>query len=262
VDGAQYQVLGGRVDPVRHRAALLAWHQPDRADTVLPVDLATGTLGAPVPADAAGVTPGKYTAIDVDPSTGLFYLAHVGASWICFFGGAGNVAAVNLDSDTVTPSGSVSACATGFAADGIGAQVYQATYRSVSVNILGTTGLAAISADTLAPGNSYAVRQELNLGFAVDGPNHTALLVFNSPTPRAVFGAVGGLLTDSNSSGQVQEVDTATGAVTKTLIGFNFQSGFGGAYNPSAERSVQLDPSTRTGWTYAPGGAQITQFSY
>jgi hypothetical protein len=39
-----------------------------------------------------------------------------------------------------------------------------------------------------------------------------------------------------------------------------------GAYNgrlPSHhERAIQLDPATRTGWTYAADGSQIQQFSY
>jgi hypothetical protein len=85
---------------------------------------------------------------------------------------------------------------------------------------------------------------------------------FSTPTPKAVFGAVGGLLTDSNSTGQIQVMDTTTGTPTETVIGFNFQSGFGGSFNTSTERSVQLDPATRTGWTYAPEAGQIEQFSY
>jgi hypothetical protein len=262
VEGTQYEILGGRVDPVRHRGALLARHQPDRADTVLPVDLGTGTLGTPIPADAPGVSAGKYNAIDIDPATGSVYLAHLGGSWICFTSAAANVAAVDLDTRTVTPSGFLSNCAYGFASDGNGGQVYQLSYRSFSVNILGTTSLAPISASTLLPGTGFAVRQQVGLTLAVDGANHTALVPFSTPTPKAVFGAVGGLLTDSNSTGQMQVMDTTTGTPTETVIGFNFQSGFGGSFNTSTERSVQLDPATRTGWTYAPEAGQIEQFSY
>lgn len=63
-------------------------------------------------------------------------------------------------------------------------------------------------------------------------------------------------------SRQIQEMDTSTGTAARPLVGFNFQSGFGGSYNSATERSVQLDPATRTGWTYGPGATQITQFSY
>jgi len=28
------------------------------------------------------------------------------------------------------------------------------------------------------------------------------------------------------------------------------------------ERGIQVDPSTRTGWTYGPGGVQVQQFHY
>jgi hypothetical protein len=50
-------------------------------------------------------------------------------------------------------------------------------------------------------------------------------------------------------------VDLTTGTVVRTLTGLAI--GHGGA-----ENALQLDPSTRTGWTYGPGDQQIQQFSY
>ncbi len=37
---------------------------------------------------------------------------------------------------------------------------------------------------------------------------------------------------------------------------------FGGDLDPAIERSIQLDPATRTGWIYSSDGTQIQQFSY
>jgi hypothetical protein len=257
-----YQVLGGRVDPTRHRAALLARHQPDNADTVLPVSLATGALGAAIPADAPGVPAGRYNAIDLDQATGQVDLAHLGGGFICFGAQLGNVAEVNLDSGAVIPSQTVSSCALGFTTDSVGGRLYQLTYRSFSVNILGTTSLVPIAATDLTVGTTLPVRVQVGRGVTVDGTHQLALVTFTTPTPKAVFGVPGGLLTDSNSTSQFAVVDLATGATVKVLTGLNFVNGFGGQYDPDTERSVQLDPATRTGWTFGPDAAQIQQFSY
>jgi hypothetical protein len=262
VPGSRYQVLGGRVDPGRHRAALLARSQPDNADTVLPVDLATGALGTAVPADAPGVKPGNYSAIDIDSATGVVDLAHLGGGLICFGAPVGNLAEVDLDTGAVTPSTAAPGCASGFASDGPAGQLYQLTYRSFSVNILGTTSLTPFAADTMAPGTALPVRTQVGLGLAVDGAHQLALVAFSTPTPRAVFGVPGGLLTDSNSTSQLAVVDLTTGATVKVVSGLNLVSGYGGPYDTDTERSIQLDPATRTGWTYGPDGAQIQQFSY
>ncbi|GIH20883.1 hypothetical protein Raf01_90550 [Rugosimonospora africana] len=262
VPGSQYQVLGGRVDPARHRAAVLARHQPDNADSVLPVSLADGTLGTAIPADAPGIQAGWYSGIDIDSRTGVVELAHLGGSLICIGSTPGAVAAVNLDTAAVTASSGVPGCAYGFASDGQGGKVYQLTYRSFSVNILGTTSLVPVDAGTLTAGTPMAVRTQVGLGVAVDGTHQLALVAFPTPTPKAVFGVPGGLLTDSNSTSQLAVVDLATGTTIRVLTGLNLTSGFGGPYDADTERSIQLDPATRTGWTYGPGDTQIQQFSY
>jgi hypothetical protein len=262
VPGSAYQVIGGRVDPARHRAALLARHQPDHADVVLPVDISTGALGAAIAADAPGVTAGKYLTIDIDAKTGQVDLAHLQRSLICFGAAVGNVAEVDLDTGTVTASQSASNCAYAFASDGPADQLYQLTYRSFSVNILGTSTLVPVARDTLEPGDALPVRTQFGLTMAIDSAHRLALVAFPTPTPKPVFGVPGGQLTDSNSSSQLVVVDLASGETVKVVTGLNLVSGFGGPYNPSSERSVQLDPATRTGWTYGPGAEQIQQFSY
>src|SRR5262249_4205277 len=119
-----------------------------------------------------------------------------------------------------------------------------------------------VARDTLDPGDALPVRTQFGLTMAIDSAHQLALVAFSTPTPRAVFGVPGGQLTDSNSTSQLAVVDLSTGTTVRVVSGLNLVSGFGGPYNPAAERSIQLDPATRTGWTYGPGAEQIQQFSY
>jgi hypothetical protein len=61
----------------------------------------------------------------------------------------------------------------------------------------------------------------------------------------------------------VAVVDLTTGATVSLLTGFDFGTGyFLGEFNGDTERSIQLDPSTRTAWTYSWDGTQVQRFSY
>jgi hypothetical protein len=112
------------------------------------------------------------------------------------------------------------------------------------------------------PARGLRYLDSFGLTLAVDGTNHVALVAFPTPAPKAVFGVPGGLLTDSKSTSQPAVVDLATGDTLKVVTGLNLVSGFGGPHNRDTERSIQLDPATRTGWTYGPGDTEIEQFSY
>jgi hypothetical protein len=256
--GTAYTVIGGRVDASRHRAALLVRRTADNADLVLPVDVRTGTVGAPI---ATGQTK-RYQAIDLDPATGTVYLAHLGAGPICFSFAAADVAAVDLDTRTVTPSGSLSNCAAFFASDGAGKTEYQALFRSFSVNIVGSLSLQPIGASTLAAaGNVVAVRQQWPLGLTVDGKNQVALVPFATPTPEPLFGSPNGVLTDSNSTAEIQ-LASLSGGAGRVLSGFAFTAGIAAGFDNETDRGVQIDPATRTGWTFGPGARQIREFAY
>ena len=52
---------------------------------------------------------------------------------------------------------------------------------------------------------------------ALDSAHHVALIAYASPQPLSIYGHPGGILTDSNSRGQIDVVDTTTGNVLKTL---------------------------------------------
>jgi hypothetical protein len=221
------------------------------------VDVRDGSLGAPI---ATGATR-RYQAIDVDAATGRFYVAHLGAGPLCFTAAAGNVAAIDLDTRAVTPSGPLSNCAYAFASAGHGDQEYEALYRSFTVNAPGSNLLSPVAADTLTAGDLVSVRQQWGLGLAVDGQHRLALVPFATPVPQVIWGNPNGTVTDSNATAEIQLVDLAAGTST-VLKGFAFTGGLAGGYNRETARGIQLNPATRTGWTFGPDSRQIRQFSY
>ncbi|EWM16793.1 hypothetical protein KUTG_07097 [Kutzneria sp. 744] len=253
-----YLAIGGRVDTTRHRAAILLRHNGDNADAVVSVDLATATAGQPIAADQ-GVAPGTYFLIDINQKTGQVFISKAGGGLICFAGGNALVARIDLDAATVTPAGQSDGCAGALAVDDGTNTAYQLSYRSFSVNITGTTNLIPVAGDTLVPGNAVAVRKQSSLTLAVDGVHHLALVAFQTPPVVSQFGAVGGLLFDNNATSQLAVVDLATGKAVGTVRGMNYSTGLVGA---GPGRGVQLDPATRTGWTFSGDARQVQQFSY
>jgi hypothetical protein len=69
---------------------------------------------------------------------------------------------------------------------------------------------------------------------------------------------------DNNATSELAVVDLTTGKEVSTVKGFNFGWGFlnFSGYDTPAEQQIELDPATRTGWTYAWNGQQLQQFSY
>jgi hypothetical protein len=256
-----YTVVGGRVDAVRHRAAVLAHRTADNADVLLPLSLSTGTLGSEIPIDGPGAKPGSYLMIEVDQATGEVYASRGRTQAVCFGGGIGAVAKVNLDSGAIVPAPSATVCGLGLGVDDSAGKIYQLSYQSFSVNILGNSVLSPLSGDTLESGDSITVRQQSALGLAVDAVHHLALVAFQSPPVIPLFGT--SLLFDNNAMSQLAVVDLTSGKTVSVVSGLNYRAGFfGGEFNKSSQRSIQLDPAGRTGWTYSPDGLQIQQFRY
>ncbi|GAA1967326.1 peptidase S8 [Catenulispora subtropica] len=260
---SQDVLLGGRVDARRHRAALLTWTMPGGADTLLPIDMATGAAAAPIALDA-GLKQDKFwfDGVDLDVATGIVQVAHLGGGGICIGGGAGDVANVDLDARTVTPSKAGSACGVHLASSQTGGDAWTLVYSSISVNFPGTTRLLGLDEKTLSvPLSPASQRQGRPMTLAVDEAHQVAVVAYPTPQAKVVFGVPGGVLTDTNSMSQLDVVDLATGKVLKTLAAQNFRYTSQGAF-PGVSPMVQLDPATRSGWTYAPNGTQIQRFTY
>jgi hypothetical protein len=263
LSSSQYDLVGGRVDQTRHRAALLVWAQPGNADELLPFDMTTGTLGAAIPLDTVGNTSaGYYDTIDLDQSTGHVQVAHLYNSGVCFGSNTSVVLDVNLDTSAATASTSpLSRCEVAFAADQQGGNEWLISHTSFSVNTPGNFTLQSINEQTFASGQSYTLRQEAPLTLAIDGVHHLAVVAYRTPYGPAVWGGTM-QLSDSNSMSQLDVIDLDTGEVLHTISAFNFTTGLTGPLNSYSEPAIQLDPSTRTGWTFGPDNTQIQSFQY
>ncbi|MET8809130.1 S8 family serine peptidase [Streptomyces sp. NPDC004546] len=256
----QYDVTGGRVDAKRHRAAVLAHRSSDRAGFVLPVDTATGAMGTPLQLDPAPDGRTSYGLLDVDESTGLFSAQKTGTTINCVASiGSGTVAAVNLDTGTVTQSQGGIPCAGDLAADQKG-NLYETWYHSYSVNFAGTGYLGQLGGgDPVNVGTA-----QTPLGLAVDGEHQLALLAFRFPDLKPMGGFQQYGFTDNNATGRIAVVDLKTGNTVGTVTGVEYPlyGSWNGRLENHRERVMQLDPASRTGWTYAGDGSQIQQFSY
>ncbi|HEY4005537.1 MAG TPA: hypothetical protein VGM60_10200 [Pseudonocardia sp.] len=261
--GSQYYIGGGRVDAPLHLAAVLVHRKSDNADFVLPLDLTTGALGTPIPLDSPGVPVGQYDLLDVDATTGTVYVQRVSDFGICFAGpGSGQLAAVSLRTGAVTTTSSGELCAQGLVADQNG-NLDEFWYHSFSVNFPGTTEVVSIPTATLTASPAIAVdHTQQGVALAIDGVHQLALVAFSYPPLTNEFQGTG-TFSNNDATSRLAVVDLKTGATAGTVTGVETRSGyFGGDLDAAIERSIQLNPATRTGWIYSPDGTQIQQFSY
>ncbi|MEU9380696.1 hypothetical protein AB0D38_06760, partial [Streptomyces sp. NPDC048279] len=129
-----------------------------------------------------------------------------------------------------------------------------------SVNFPGTGYLARLGGgDPVNVGTAQAP-----VALAVDGRHHLALLGFRYPDLQPTGGFQQYGFTDNNATGRIAVVDLRTGKTVGTVSGVEYPQfgAYNGRLDSHHERAVQLDPATRTGWTYAGDGSQIQQFSY
>jgi hypothetical protein len=251
----QYNLIAARVDAQRHRADLLAWRSGDNADVVLPMDTATGTLGTPVDADNG--TPGAhfYTMIDVQQATGKVDLAGSLLGDLCVIRRSG-FSTVDLEAGTAAPMVAANRCLTGLASD-------QAGHAELTVGPLYSFPMLPAARLQQVDETTGAVGALQDLGarspmFPVVDNVHGVLVV----------GFLGGSDYQVNNNGMsaVGVYDLHTGAQLSFREDFNLFSAFNGLTADfgtlQGERGIQLDPATRTGWTYSPYGNQMQQFSY
>jgi hypothetical protein len=79
----------------------------------------------------------------------------------------------------------------------------------------------------------------------------------------AGFVASDSYLVDNNAMSAIGVFNASSGGQIALLPTFNFMAQlFGNNGLVGNERGIQLDPATRTGWTYGPGGVQVQQFHY
>jgi len=250
----QFALIGGRVDSQRHRASLIGWSGVDYSDNVVPFDTEHGALGDAIFADVGTDALGSFTTLDVDASSGDALLTNMVWGDLCMFWD-GLFTSVNLDKGAARKVAPAANCVTGLAADQQGKNAVLtvgpifafprlfpiARYQTVDLRSFKASGLSE-----LGP------RSPL---FPVVDPVNGLLI--------AGFGATENYLVDNNAMSAIGVFNLQSGHPISVIPTFNFLAEvFGGNGLVGNERGIQLDPATRTGWTYGPGGVQVQQFHY
>jgi hypothetical protein len=255
VDAAtQLAIIGGRVDSQRHRAALLAQSGNDFSDNVLPFHTDTGTLDPEIFADNGTDDLGVFTTLDVDAASGNALLASMFWGDLCMFFDT-FVTSVDLDSGQAAPVAPVANCVTGLAAD----QADRSAYLTIGPifafpRLFPVARLQSVDQGTLRASNLSGLGPRSPL-FPVVDRLHGLLI--------AGFVATDSYLVDNNAMSAVGVFNANSGGQLALLPTFNFLAQvFGGNGLVGNERGIQLDPATRTGWTYGPGGVQVQRFHY
>jgi hypothetical protein len=264
--GCQYTALGGRVDTIRHRAAVLAHRTSDNADILLPLTLSTGSVGTPIEVDTDPTvqSTGQYHGIAMNRTTGQVYLSRTAG--LCSSSGLSALISLNLDSGVQTQA-VAGLCVGGLDVDEAANQVYEDTLHTPFSRFLPPVAtLSGFAGDTMNALTPIVARPgQPSIGLVIDSRQHLALLPFLSSAAAG----------DNNATSQADVVDLATGNTVSAVSNFNFFTGFwGGHFNPDPSYSLinpgvdidnqpmQLDPATRTGWTISGDGRQIQHFKY
>jgi hypothetical protein len=248
-------LLGARVDAMRHRAAILGWASADYSDLILPLDLATGTLGTAINADVGAPAKPLFTALDVDVTTGQVFPAGLIYGDLCIvLRGGSYVSAVDLDTGSAATVAQESHCTSGIAADQLGGTLHTTIGPVYSFPMFPPGQTQRIDQRTLTATAPRWLGGRGALYPVVDPVNHLLL---------AEFMAAEDYFFDNSATSVVGVFDLASGKRLALLRDFNLVAILGNHnYFKLAARGIQLDPRTRTGWTYGPLDAQIQEFSY
>ncbi len=264
VEGSQFDLWAGQVDQARHRGAIVVWHYADNTHSLIPFDLTTNTMQSPIAVDQPDA-PIAYGMMDVDRATGNAVLAsgNINAG-DCRRAHPGKLLTVNLDARSVGSAGSTDPCVTGLAASQDGSSSYLSTGGLASIAMLAPDGnLLPVDEASAQPGQPIDVTATPSLMFPViDSIHHVALVGSLQGNDRCwTFKCP----MNNNPMSSISVIDLNTGKVLKKMSTFNLW----GTVSPSiiddsfvSRHSIQIDPATRTGWTYGADGRQLQQFSY
>ncbi len=250
--GTQYLMKAGRVDAAHHRADLLVRRGEDQADMVVPVDTGTGATGTAVIADNGTPSGRYYSQLDVEQATGKVDLVGPGPAGTCGRQ-VGAYTTVDLVAGTAAPMSRTARCPTGVASDQNGHAIVTIGPLPTLHNLMSPAGMQRVDEASGAVGDEQSLGASAPVFPTVDTKN--GLLV---------VGYLGGADYQINNNGMsaVGVYDLNTGARVSFREQFNLITAFNGPEDFTAERGIQIDPATRTGWTYSPYGDQIQQFHY
>ena len=252
--GGQGQLIAGRVDETRHRAAILGWRTTDGGDVLTAIDVTAGTAGGTVPLDTTSTPRHRlFDMMDINRSSGVVDVLGAYSGDLCILRTT-SFATANLDTQTVSPTTALNRCGTGVASD-------QAGTAHVTVGPL-------YSYPMLPSARIQPVNEASGQGGALSVlPGRSPIWpVVDTAHQVLVVGFLGGsdYLVNNDGMSAVGVFDLKTGALISMAEHYNFVFTALGSSSilPEAVRGIQLDPSTGTAWTYAPLDNQLQQFSY
>jgi hypothetical protein len=257
-DLSAYTLKGGVVDAAHGRADLLGTDTSTGQDAIVTIDMKTGAVGTVPDVDDGTIRAGGIQGITLDSATGVVYLAAPSGGFACRAGGD-SIAAVNPGTGSVSVIDSGTSCDTDLAVDPAAGNLISVNYHSISLNIPGTSALSVMPENDPSNVTSYSLRAGEGIKLGIDPVNQLALAMYAQPPGPIKYGGIP--LTDSNATSQVDVISTATGAVEKTINGFSAGALYGYPFSVN-DQGIQLDPATRTGYTFAPGDDQIQEFRY
>ena len=194
-----------------------------------------------------------FTGIDIEPQSGRAVLARANGGEGCINFRQNWVGEVDLDAGTASPVQPAASCVTGMASAG------GRTYMPIGP-LFAFPGFFPAARLQVVDDEGLQVADPVDLdGFspffpAID-PAHGVLVLAHLST--------GDARTNNNAMSGVGVYDSKSGKRLALLKSFNFVApAFSGVLNPAGERGIQLDPATRTAWTFGPGGVQVQQFRY
>jgi hypothetical protein len=256
-DGTLYET-SAEVDAARHRLVATTFDPVLGLSQLWPVDLTTGTMGAPLTLTDANIAYRAFGDITVDPATGLVFVATTGTQGPCLSGRVSYaIVRVDLDAHTVSPSVPIAACAAGIAADGHG-----------HLHVL--TGAAQPYGSNSFPDDDWKLLDETTLK-PVAGPvdlggHGGAWPVYDAVNDVVLVAQLYGttLATDNNAMSEVDVLDPATGAVRKRITTVNLMNSTEATTNFdfTTHRGLQIDPATRTAYVTGPYADQLERFTY
>jgi DNA-binding beta-propeller fold protein YncE len=198
---------------------------------------------------------GVYDAIDVDPVSGRAFLASARLGDMCVVMDA-QVGSVSLDDGTIGTPVSVDPCNTGMAMspDG-GALVLTKGPIWSWPNLFPEAQVQTVDPVSMSVSPEQQLDGRSPMLPAIDGRNQ--LLVVG-------FLATEDFYVNNNAMSAVGAFDLRTGKRVFWSTAFNYATPAFGGTVPYLQgvRGIQVDPATRTGFTYGPFGEQIQQFSY
>lgn len=254
VDNADYTFIVGQVDGARNRgvALLQSVSTPDDSELMV-INLADGSAAAPAPL----VSTRPYGELTIDPATGEVYIVANTPHNIQCLGGI-TVDAVDPATGTVTSPGGMPYCSHGLGVwDGT---LFDLTAFAPSVTLAPQGVINRMDLSTGDTPDAFPVLKEAPVAMAIDPVHGLALVSYTQPQPTQNLVASG--LPDNNATGELIEVDLETGKIVKTIAGLQVALRGDPLADGGVYYSLQLDPATRTGWTYGPFGAQVQEFAY